>query len=88
MTQQLRTALNERLAKESLYRIAKATGIPWNTLKRFSSGDEKTGFRSERVDKLAGHLGLKLLPDPEYVEPEFPPLRTNANGKPKARKKS
>lgn len=88
MTQQLRAALNARLAKESLYRIAKLTGIPWNTLKRFSTGDEKTGFRSERVDKLAGHLGLKLLPDPDYKEPDFPPLRTTANPPPpKPRKK-
>lgn len=84
MTQQLRAALKERLAKESLYRISRLTGIPWNTLKRFESGKEKTGFRSERVDKLSKHLGLKLLPDPEYVEPDFPPMRR----KPKARKKS
>jgi hypothetical protein len=43
---------------QSLYSIAKATGIDKAALGRFVSG--KQSLRLDRADKLAGHFGLVL----------------------------
>jgi hypothetical protein len=46
----------------TLYRVAKDTGISWNTLNRFLTGG---GLRSEHVDALASYFGVALKPDRE-----------------------
>lgn len=57
MTAVLLKAINE--SGQSLYALAKATGIQKSALGRFVSG--KQSLRLDRVDLLAAHLGLALV---------------------------
>lgn len=62
MTESLRAKLNVVIATKkdgcSLYAIAKATGMKWDTLKRFAMGKN---LRGDELDKLAAHLGMELV---------------------------
>lgn len=56
VTEQLRNELAAR--DQTLYRVAKESGMNWATLQRFLNGG---GLRSEQLDKLAEYLGLELI---------------------------
>jgi len=56
VTDQLRQAVEN--CGETRYAISKATGIPASVLSRFVAGGK--GLRSENIDRLCAHLGLRL----------------------------
>ena len=58
VSESLRKAI--RNASVSRYRIACETGVAESSLSRFLSGDRSLDLIS--VDKLAGYLGLELVP--------------------------
>lgn len=53
-------ALRQKLREtdDTLYRVAKDTGISWGALNRFLRG---SGMRSEQIDKLAAYFGMTLI---------------------------
>ena len=55
----------------SLYRVAKDTGVPSQSLLRFQRGDQS--LRLDKADMLAAYLGLKLVPDPDAEPPQPTP---------------
>jgi len=55
----LRSELEKALERETLYRIAKGSGVNWAVLHRFLSGQRPT-LRLETVDRVAGYLNLQL----------------------------
>ena len=56
MTGLLRKALNEA---QSLYAVAKATGVQKTSLIRFRRGEQS--LRLDMADRLATHLGISVL---------------------------
>lgn len=52
-------ALEQALKRETLYRIAKDSGVSHAVLHRFLSDDRPT-LRLETVDRIAAYLGLSL----------------------------
>jgi transcriptional regulator with XRE-family HTH domain len=53
------------------YRLAKATGIDEASMGRFARGEAH--IRTDKADRLAAYLGLRLVPDPKAVPPEPTP---------------
>jgi hypothetical protein len=60
-TDQFRAAVLN--AEESRYKISKATGISESILSRFVHG--RAGLSMDYMDRLAAHLGLKLITKPK-----------------------
>jgi hypothetical protein len=56
-TDQFRAAVLN--AAETRYRISKSTGISESILSRFVRGE--SGLSMDYMDRLAGHLGLRLV---------------------------
>jgi DNA-binding Xre family transcriptional regulator len=61
VSEQLKQAIERRLKTETLYRIAKESGVAWRVVQRFMTG-ERPQLRSASVDKLCDYLGLELKP--------------------------
>ena len=59
VTDTLRRAVEQ--CGQTRYAISKATGIPASVLSRFVA--EGRGLRSENIDRLCAHLGLRLTPE-------------------------
>ena len=59
ITGQLRKHIAQALKKDTLYRIAKNSEVPWPVLNRFITGERPT-LRSDTIDKLCSYLGLEL----------------------------
>ena len=71
VTETLRDAI--RRSGLTQYRIAKATEVDPSGLAKFLRGE--IVLRGDRIDRLCGYLGLKLVPDPDAE----PPTPTPAN---------
>lgn len=69
LTEVLRAAIDR--SGLTLYRIGNATGIDPSNLGRFVRGD--ISLRLDKADRLAGYLGLRLVPDPAAKPPEPTP---------------
>ena len=63
VTDTLRGALESRLKTETLYRIAKDSGVAYDTLYRFFHNPAQQ-LRSNNLDALCTYLGLELRPKP------------------------
>ena len=61
VSEQLRRELERATRKQTLYQIAKQSGVAWRVLQRFLTG-ERAELRTGTVDKLCAHLGLELCP--------------------------
>ena len=59
LSENLRKALAE--CGETVYAVAKETGIPMSTLHRFKHGEGS--LRLANADVLADYLGVRLVPD-------------------------
>lgn len=58
LTDQIREELRRRHERgESLYALAKDSGVAWSTLRRFLDGG---GLRSDQLDKLWKWLGWRV----------------------------
>ncbi len=58
MTDQLKRAVAD--SGQTLYRVAKGSGVDYSALLRFVSGER--GLTLESADKVAAYLGLELRP--------------------------
>ena len=66
ITKALKHAMRE--SGESLYRIAKSSGVNHDSLSRFLHG--RTSLRLDLADRLAAHLGVKVYrPGKKSVRP-------------------
>ena len=61
----LRTAIQK--SGLTYYRLAKATAIDEASMGRFARGESH--IRTDKADRLAAFLGLRLVPDPDAVPP-------------------
>ena len=61
VSERLRRELEKATQKQTLYAIAKQSGVAWRVLQRFLTG-ERAELRTGTVDKLCAHLGLELCP--------------------------
>lgn len=58
VTETLREQLLHALEKQTLYKVAKETGVNWDSLRRFARNEGN--LRGEQLDALADYLGLEL----------------------------
>jgi len=66
VTEKLHEALRKRLEEETLYRVAKDSGVNYATLDRFMR--KEGNANSVQIDKLAAYLGLTLCDDEDNEE--------------------
>jgi plasmid maintenance system antidote protein VapI len=57
MSETVRQAILE--SGQTLYRVAKDSGVPYATLHRFVTGERSVS--AETLDKLCAYLGLRLV---------------------------
>jgi hypothetical protein len=71
-----------------LYRIAQASGLVAQNLRRFLRGG--VSIQLDTTDRLAAYLGLQLVPDPDAKPPEPTPanLARPALAKRRAKRKA
>lgn len=71
MTETLRKQLVARLKTESVYAVARDSGLDWHTIDRFVASEEH-GLRSGQLDVLAKYLKFEVVHNPkmpDYVPP-------------------
>ena len=59
VSEQLRRELEKATRRQTLYAIAKESGVSWRVLQRFLTG-ERGELRTGTVDRLCDHFGLEL----------------------------
>ncbi len=64
VSERLRRELERATRKQTLYAIAKQSGVAWRVLQRFLTG-ERAELRTGTVDRLCDYLGLELSRKPK-----------------------
>jgi hypothetical protein len=59
VSEQLRRELEKATRRQTLYTIAKESGVSWRVLQRFLTG-ERPELRTGTVDRLCEYFGLEL----------------------------
>ena len=59
VSEQLRSAIQDSLQTQTLYQVAKGSGVNWSALQRFVTG-QRPYLRSDTIDRLCEFLGLEL----------------------------